>query len=233
MLMWLYEALAPAVLVRHISLLLLVAAMAMPTVFLLRVLALASGVVALVLAVFLTYDGVATFWEALLIAVIVIRLVMGTSRSFGRQLSAEEKLFQEKAVPTLGPAQVRKLLTAGSWRDVWPGTTLTRQGEAVSELCFIVRGTVDIMVDGQKVAECGPGTLIGEIGLSTGESATATAVCATPVHYLGFEAKRLYPLLDNHFDLQDAIELAIQRSTREKLHRANIASAHPSVPTRR
>ena len=90
-----------------------------------------------------------------------------------------------------------------------------------------MRGQVDIVVDGKKVADCGPGSLIGEIGLSTGDPATATAVCATPVRYLGFETTRLYRLLDGHVELQDAIELAIERSLRDKLHRANMAAAHP------
>jgi CRP-like cAMP-binding protein len=85
---------------------------------------------------------------------------------------------------------------------------------------------VDIVVDGRKVAECGPGSLVGEIGMSTGTPATATAVCATPVRYLSFEAQRLYRLLDSHVDLQDAVELAIEKSLSEKLSRSNVAVAH-------
>src|SRR6476620_10558608 len=50
MLMWVYEILAPAVLFRHIALFLLVVAMAMPTALMLRFVALASGIVALILA---------------------------------------------------------------------------------------------------------------------------------------------------------------------------------------
>jgi CRP-like cAMP-binding protein len=154
-------------------------------------------------------------------------MVTASSRRLGRALNDEERLFQEKVVPDLSPAQVRKLLTAGRWRDVAPGTTFTRQGEPIAELTFIVRGAVDIVVDDKKVAAIGPGTLLGEIGISTGDAATATAVATAPVRYLGFPAKRLYHLLDGHTDLQDAIELAIQRSIREKLHRSNVAAAHP------
>ena len=145
---------------------------------------------------------------------------------FGGHLGPEERLFHEKVVPNLGAGQVRQLLAIGRWRDVVAGTTLTRTGQAVGELCFVTRGQVDIVVDGKRVAECGPGSLIGEIGMSTGEPATATAVCATPVRYLGFEAKRLYRLLDSHVALQDAIELAIERSLRDKLNRSNQAAAH-------
>jgi hypothetical protein len=47
------------------------------------------------------------------------------------------------------------------------------------------------------------------------------------VRYLGFDALRLYRLLDGHVELQDAIELAIERSLRDKIHRSNVVAAHP------
>jgi CRP-like cAMP-binding protein len=226
MLMWVYEVLAPAVLFRHISLFLLVAAMAMPNLVLLRLFALASGIVAIVVATAIAYDPVGVFWSALLVAVILIQIALHFRSDRGRPLAPEERLFHERVVPSLAPSQTRKLIEAGQWRDVAAGTALTRQGEVTTELCFISRGLVDIMVDDQKVAECRAGTLVGEIGVSTGDPATATAVCASPVRYLGFETGRLYSLLDHHVDLQDALELAIQRSLRDKLHRQNFAAAH-------
>jgi hypothetical protein len=46
------------------------------------------------------------------------------------------------------------------------------------------------------------------------------------VRYLGFESARLYSELDRYRDLQDAIEFAVQRSLREKIHRQNFVTAH-------
>src|ERR1700736_1086600 len=169
MLMWLYEILAPAVLFRHIALFLLVVAMAMPTVLMLRLAALAAGVVGLILATVIAYDPVILFWSILFIAVVLVQLFLYYRRHKGRPLSAEERLFHEKVVPSLRPAQTRRLIKAGRGRDVAAGTALTRQGEIVSELCFISRGLVEIMVDGEKIAECTAGSLVGEIGVSTGD----------------------------------------------------------------
>jgi hypothetical protein len=224
--MWLTEVFRPETLARHVALFLVVVAVAMPSISLVRLMALVAGVVGVVLSAFVAYDPVGLFWWCLLVIVALVRMVIATSRRFGSPLTGEERLFHEKAVPSLTPGQVRRLLDVGRWREVIAGTVLTRVGEAVSELSFIIRGQVDIIVDGKKVAECGPGTLIGEIGMATGDPATATAVCATPVRYLSFEAKRLYRLLDSHVDLQDAVELAIERSLSEKLHRSNIVAAH-------
>lgn len=224
--MWLHDILDPGSLLRHVAFFLLVAAMAMPGIFLIRAFALASGLVSVLLAGFVAYDPVGLFWSLLLVAMLAVQIALHWQRDRGKPLLPEERLFHEKVVPSLSPAQTRKLLAAGQWRDVAAGTVLTREGEITPELCFIARGTVDILVDGERVAEVRPGSLIGEIGIATGDPATATAVCASPVRYLGFESGRLYAFLDRHPELQDAIELAVQRSLREKIHRQNFAAAH-------
>ena len=213
---------------RNAALFLVVVALAMPTLSLVRVMALVAGLVGVFLSVLVAHDPIGVFWWGLLFVVALVRVVAASSHRFGSPLTGDERLFHETVVPTLAPSQVRRLLDVGRWREVIAGTALTRIGEPVTELGFITRGQVDIVVDGRKVAECGAGTLIGEIGMSTGEPATATAMCATPVRYLSFEAKRLYRLLDSHVDLQDAVELAIERSLSDKLRQSNMAAAHPS-----
>lgn len=232
MTVWLSEILAPDALLRHLAMFLIVVAVAMPTVGLFRWAALAAAVVGILVSSVLTYDPAGFFWWGLLAVVAVARMVMASDWRYGSSLSDEQELFHRRVVPGLSAGQVRKLLTAGKFREVVPGTALTHAGKRVAELCFLVRGQVDIVVDGRKVAECGPGSLIGEIGLSTGDPATATAICATPVRYLGFDSLQLYRLLDGHVELQDAIELAIEKSLREKIHRANFVAAHPTQGVR-
>lgn len=229
MTIFLTELLTPAVLLRHLALFLVVLALAMPTLSLVRWAAFVAGVVGVLLSASVAYDPVGLFWWSLLVIVTVVRIVRASDWRIGGRLNAEEALFHRTVVAGLTPGQVRRLLAAGTWREVVPGTVLTQAGARIAELCFIVRGTVDIVVDGAKIAECGPGTLVGEIGLSTGDPATATAVCASPVRYLGFDVGRLYRLLDGHVELQDAVELAIERSLRDKIHRSNLAAAHPGA----
>jgi hypothetical protein len=224
--LWLTDVLAPETLYRHVALFLVIVALVMPSLALVRWMALVAGLAGALLATFVAHDAIDFFWWGLLVVVTVVRILFGVSRRPGRALTEEERMFRDRAVPTLSPGQVRRLLDVGRWREVMAGTTLVRAGESARELAFVVRGQVDIVVDGHKVAECGPGSLVGEIGMSTGEPATATAVCATPVRYLSFEAARLYRLLDSHADLQDAVELAIDKSLREKLHRSNLIAAH-------
>ncbi|MFO1184178.1 MAG: cyclic nucleotide-binding domain-containing protein [Bauldia sp.] len=212
--------------VRNLSYFLLVVAMGMPNLFLLRVVAIASGIAGLALAIFVSHDGTAAFWQSFFILMNVWQLVVSRSRKFGRALSEEEQLFRNKVVPQLSPGQTRKLLSAGRWRDAERGEALTRQNVSVTSLFFIASGKVDIIVDSVTIADCGPGSLIGEIGISTGELATATAVCASTVRYLEFTPDRLSRVLEGHTDLLAAVELAIQKSIREKLQFANSVVAH-------
>ena len=230
--LWLTQVFDPGVLLRHVAMLLVVAAVAMPTIGLVRWLALAAGLVGIAGSAFVAYDPASLFWWILLVIIAVARLGFAKGWRLGAPLRREEELFHQRVVPELSAGQVRLLLGVGQWREVVPGTVLTHAGERIAELCFIVRGEVDIVVDGKKVGNTGPGTLVGEAGLSTGDVATADAVCATSVRYLGFDALRLFRLLDNHTDLQDAMELAIERSLRDKLHRSNMAVAHPGEAAR-
>jgi CRP-like cAMP-binding protein len=230
--LWLTDILSPIALLHHAALFLVVVAIAMPTIALVRWLAVAAGVVGGVATIALGFNAPEGFWWALLVLVAVVRLIRASNWRWGGKLSADEQMFHERAVPGLNAGQVRRLLAIGRWREVAAGTVLTKTGERIAELCFVVRGAVDIVVDGRKVGEVTAGSLLGETGISTGEAAMATAVCATPVRYLGFEAGRLYRLLDSHTELQDAVELAVERSLRDKLNRSNMAAAHGERPPR-
>jgi CRP-like cAMP-binding protein len=206
---------------KNLGLFLLVVAIGMPTLFTVRLVALVAGLCGVAFASVVVYEPTVLFWSAIFVLVNLIYILLGRTRKFGRALSKDEQLFHRRAVPMLTDSQTRMLLTAGHWTKLASGEELTRQGETASELYFIAAGKVDILVDGRKVAECGPGDLVGEIGISTGEPAMATAVSATPVRCLVFESERLYRLLDGRTELLVAVETAVQSSLREKLLRAN------------
>jgi hypothetical protein len=222
---WLHEVIAPQSILRNIGFALLVVASGMSSMLLLRIAALAAGFVFIVIFSIVAYDPVGLFWMVFFVLMNGYHLFMLRSRKFGRPLDEEQEHFRRAVVPELHPGQVRRLLTVGKWVTADDRRALTRQDQPVRNLIFIHKGRVDIIVDGAKVAEVGPGELVGEIGISTGEASTATAVCRGPVRLLEFKAEPLYRLLDSHKDLLEAIEGAVQRSLREKLRRTNATVA--------
>ena len=61
---WLHEVIAPESIVRNVAYLLLVVSIGMSSMLLLRLFALAAGVVAVLLASVISYDPIALFWMA-------------------------------------------------------------------------------------------------------------------------------------------------------------------------
>jgi hypothetical protein len=66
-------------------------------------------------------------------------------------------------------------------RTIEQGKALTEQGAEGNELYLLLDGVVDVDVDGDVVAEIGPGALLGERALLEGGKRTATLWATTPV----------------------------------------------------
>ena len=66
-------------------------------------------------------------------------------------------------------------------RNLPEGTELTRQGEQGDELYLVLDGVARVDVDGEALAELGPGAVIGERALLEGGVRTSTVVAATPL----------------------------------------------------
>jgi CRP/FNR family transcriptional regulator, cyclic AMP receptor protein len=64
------------------------------------------------------------------------------------------------------------------------GAELVSEGALANELFVIVDGTVDVFEGGNKIAELGPGDVVGEIGVLKTHKRTATVTATTPVKAL-------------------------------------------------
>ena len=93
------------------------------------------------------------------------------------------------AIATAVESELERELSASIMRDgaklerrsLDAGETLITQGEEGQELFLILDGVVDVEVDGEEVAEIGPGALLGELALLEGGKRTATLWATTPV----------------------------------------------------
>lgn len=65
-------------------------------------------------------------------------------------------------------------------RRLEPGASLTREGEAGTEVFLLLDGVLRVEVGGERVAEVGPGALLGERALLEGGRRTSTLVAVTP-----------------------------------------------------
>jgi len=88
-------------------------------------------------------------------------------------------------------------------RHLEEGTELTRQGESGDELYLVLDGVVRVDVDGQALAELGPGAVIGERALLEDGVRTSTVTATTPVRVAvaarnSIDLDRLRTLAESH-----------------------------------
>jgi CRP/FNR family cyclic AMP-dependent transcriptional regulator len=77
------------------------------------------------------------------------------------------------------------------------GTLLVDQGQTGREAFIIVEGTVSVKRNNRKIAELGPGDVLGELSLLDHGPRTATAVCETDCQLLVLDQRHFLGVLDD------------------------------------
>ncbi len=122
---------------------------------------------------------------------------VGDRTPWGELPGAEEALVTEVETG-LERALSRRIMRAGErpeLRRLGVGDLLTRQGEPGTELYLLLDGVVVAEVDGQPVAELGPGAIVGERAALEGGVRTATLRATTPVRLAVARADQLDPAM--------------------------------------
>jgi hypothetical protein len=102
-------------------------------------------------------------------------LVTAVESALERSLSAQ--IMQGGAKPAI--------------RRVKAGTALVTQGETGSEVFLLLDGVLRVEEDGRRLAEYGPGALLGERAHLEGGERTSTLVAVTPCRVAAVEASEL------------------------------------------
>lgn len=92
----------------------------------------------------------------------------------------------------LPPEQINEILELASFETKLPQDIICVKGEKGCDLFVILDGRVSITSqNGEKLAEIGPGAVIGEVALVDDQPRSANVVCITGVHYARLPAKEL------------------------------------------
>ena len=128
-----------------------------------------------------------------------------------------------RALPMFAPlpvATIETLAARAETHDYPVGTKIIRRGEEGDRLYLIDEGTLDVVADGQLLAQRGSGECVGEIALLRDEPRMATVVAATPVRLVELDRSDFVAAVSAH-----------ARSTRAAEHLAEERSAKPREPT--
>lgn len=158
-------------------------------------------------------------WNVTFIAINLYQLwrLVEDGRSMRR--APDRALLRSCTRATFDDAQLGRLLRKGAWRDLAPGTVLTREGQTVRELSLLCGGHAVVHVGGTVVARLGPGDFIGEISFLSGDPACATVITDAPSRILAFDQEELRKLIARDEQVAAAIHCCVGRDLAGKLRR--------------
>ncbi len=84
----------------------------------------------------------------------------------------------------LPPEEAKRLAAFATETSLAEGQILMKQGDYSTELIAIEEGTAEVLRDGQKLADLGPGDLIGEMGLLERRPRNADVIATSPMRVM-------------------------------------------------
>ena len=133
------------------------------------------------------------------------------------RLNDEEHAFVAAKFPTMSRSMARKFLDAGDWYDAKAGTLLVTEGERLGGLIYLASGEAEVTLRGRPIAQCTPGSFIGEMSCFDGSPANATVSLRQPSRYFLIRTEALNRLCARDLDMRRTVENGVGNDTRHKL----------------
>jgi CRP-like cAMP-binding protein len=111
----------------------------------------------------------------------------------------QSKVELLKGVPLfagLSPGELEAVAAAAEESSVPDGTTLVSQATPGREVIVLLNGGATVERDGNSIGSIGPGEVLGEIGVVTRMSRTATVTTTMPSHLLVIGADAFRSLME-------------------------------------
>lgn len=205
----------------HAAYFLLVLSMLMRRMFWLRLLVIASALVAIAYAALILTDPVSTMWETLLVVVNVLQLTLSWWMDRRTQFDTRESRLKDLHFPNLSPHRMRRLLKIGRWQELPAGLRLATAGEPIQAAYFVYDGMARVEIEGRSVGRCAPDSFVGEMTASTGEPAFADVVLEVDSVLWQIDAVALRRLMTDDPLIGHALEAAFFRMMRRRLADSN------------
>jgi cAMP-dependent protein kinase regulator len=97
-----------------------------------------------------------------------------------------------KSIPLFASLSRSERRQVASWTDevdVTEGKALVKEGEFAYEVFIIEEGTAEVVRDGKRVAELGPGDFLGEMGAIRQARRNASVVAKSPMRVVVMTAR--------------------------------------------
>jgi len=200
---------------------LLIAALLARTPQRMRMLIAASAIVMLLRATVFVRDYATIGWMLLLLGVWLVLQWSGRSNEGKARFVNEEEAMRASFLSALPRSAARQFIDQGLWLHGDAGEILTREGEPVANLYYLLSGEAQVTSQGRQVGTCRAGDLIGEATILSGDAATATVTLSGPATFWCASTTALRLFLDDHDGFRVAIERSLASAVKDKLRAAN------------
>jgi CRP/FNR family transcriptional regulator, cyclic AMP receptor protein len=107
---------------------------------------------------------------------------------------------------SLSTSELRDVVRLMDEIDIPAGRTIIHEGRTGGECFIVVDGMVEIRRDGERIAEVGPGDIVGELALLDKKPRSASAVTSTETRLLVLAPAEFRTLLSHHPGVREKIE---------------------------
>lgn len=163
----------------------------------------------------------AIFWSALFVLVNLWMIGVIVAEQINFSLSEKEKKLFD-VLQDLTPGQFRALLRIAEQHTAREATVLTREGQPLDRLYFVLSGRIDIEKAGRR-AVTDAETFIGEIAFLLNRPATATVTLEPGSDYVSWNTATLKKAMEAKPALSISLTAAMNRNLANKVARAEVS----------
>ena len=156
-------------------------------------------------------------WNFIFIAVNVYHIAVILYEKREVKMDDKNQELYDTLFKEMTPVEYLKISRAAKWEMVKAGERIITQGMPVPDLYLIYNGTVDVLVDGEGIAQLKDGEFVGEMSFLTEKVATATCKVKYDAQCLVWKQKEFKELLKRNPSLYFTIQSVLSAQVSDKL----------------
>lgn len=206
-------------LIGHLSFALTAISFYLRDILLLRLLAIASGLIGIVFNILIPNGPIwlVVFWLAVFIFINAQRVLVLLWERRDLKLTEEEQELFETVFRSFSPYEFLKVMRVAKWVEYKAAEVVTTEGKPVDSLHLIYHGAVSIRKEGSDIGEARDGAMIGEMSFLSGGNANADVKTIVPTKFVKWEKQDLRALLKRNPSLEIVFQTIFATDLAKKL----------------
>ena len=156
-------------------------------------------------------------WNIIFVLVNIYHIAVIIYEKRPVKMSSKEQELHETMFRGLTPVEFLKITKIAKWKKYKTPLPIITQGKPVNDLILIYNGTVDVLVNDNKVAELKDGQFVGEMSFLTEKPATATCKVEHNAECLVWPQKDFKDLLKRNPSLYFTIQSLLSEQVSNNL----------------